>query len=56
MLAMRWVRDQTSSSDDVTDEPEIYDGAHGCLQIVGRRLQEEKMLAVAEYIGGLIGK
>jgi amidase len=32
------------------DDPEIYDGAHVSLQLVGRRLQEEKMLA----IGGLV--
>jgi amidase len=35
-------------------DPEIYDGAHVSVQIVGRRLQEEKMLAVAEYVGGLL--
>lgn len=40
----------------ILDDPEIYDGAHVSLQIVGRRLQEEKMLAVAEYIGKAIGK
>lgn len=32
------------------DDPEIYDGAPVGLQIVGRRLQEEKVLAVAEYV------
>ncbi|KAF1953712.1 amidase [Byssothecium circinans] len=37
-------------------DPEIYHGAHVSLQIVGRRLQEEKMLAIAEYVGKLIGK
>lgn len=37
-------------------DAEIYDGAHCSLQIVGRRLQEERMLAVAEYVGGLIGR
>jgi amidase len=35
-------------------DPEIYDGAHVSVQIVGRRLQEEKMLAVAEYVGGIL--
>ncbi|CAN9228722.1 unnamed protein product [Alternaria alternata] len=35
-------------------DPEIYDGAHVSVQLVGRRLQEEKMLAVAEYVGGLL--
>jgi amidase len=37
-------------------DPKIYQGAHVSLQVVGRRLQEEKMLAVAEYVGGVIGK
>ncbi|KAF2117414.1 amidase signature domain-containing protein [Lophiotrema nucula] len=36
-------------------DPEIYDGAHVSLQLVGRRLQEEKMLAIAEYVGKAIG-
>ncbi|KAF2263108.1 amidase [Lojkania enalia] len=37
-------------------DPEIYDGAHVSLQLVGRRLQEEQMLAIAEYVGRSIGK
>jgi len=37
-------------------DAEIYDGAHVSVQVVGRRLQEEKMLDLAEYIGGLVGK
>ncbi|KAF1828551.1 amidase [Decorospora gaudefroyi] len=37
-------------------DPDMYDGAHVSLQIVGRRLQEEKMLTIAEYVSGLIGK
>ena len=37
-------------------DAEIYDGAHVSVQIVGRRYTEEKMLAIAEYVGGLIGK
>ena len=36
------------------DDPEIFDGAHVSVQVVGRRLQEEKVLALAEYIGGAI--
>lgn len=40
----------------MTDDPEIYDGAHVSLQLVGRRLQEEKVLAIAEYVGKAIGK
>jgi amidase len=34
----------------------IYDGAHVSVQLVGRRLQEEKMLAIAEYVGKIVGK
>ncbi|KAK6373958.1 hypothetical protein LTS17_007928 [Exophiala oligosperma] len=37
-------------------DAEIYDGAHVSVQIVGRRFTEEKMLAIAEYVGGLLGK
>ncbi|KAF4547646.1 Acetamidase-like protein 3 [Elsinoe fawcettii] len=37
-------------------DPEIYDGAPVAVQLVGRRLQEEKMLALAEYVGGLLHK
>lgn len=33
------------------DDPEIYDGAHVAIQLVGRRLQEEKMIALARYMG-----
>lgn len=40
----------------ILDDPEVYDGAHVSLQLVGRKLQEEKILAVAEYVGKLIGK
>ncbi|KAL6714524.1 hypothetical protein ACLMJK_007949 [Lecanora helva] len=35
-------------------DPEIYDGAHVAVQLVGRRLQEEKVLALAEYVGGAV--
>jgi len=37
-------------------DPEIYDGAHVSLQLVGRRLQEEKVLAMTEIIGDALGK
>ncbi|KAK5011430.1 hypothetical protein LTR28_003213, partial [Elasticomyces elasticus] len=46
-----------NDTDKLTHEsydPEIYDGAHVCVQIVGRRLQEEKMLALAGYIGSAL--
>lgn len=35
-------------------DAEIYDGAHVGIQLIGRRLQEEKMLALAEYLGQLL--
>ena len=35
-------------------DPEVYHGAHVAVQLVGRRLQEEKVLALAEYVGGAI--
>ncbi|KAI9844152.1 MAG: Acetamidase [Sclerophora amabilis] len=37
-------------------DPEIYDGAHVGVQIVGRRLQEEKVLVLAEIIGEALAK
>ena len=37
-------------------DAEIYDGAHVSVQLVGRRFQEEKMLALAEYVAGLLKK
>ncbi|KAL8736716.1 MAG: hypothetical protein Q9166_000082 [cf. Caloplaca sp. 2 TL-2023] len=35
-------------------DPDIYDGAHVSVQLMGRRLQEEKVLAVTEYVAGLL--
>ncbi|KAG5294430.1 amidase [Histoplasma ohiense] len=32
-------------------DAEIYDGAHVGLQLVGRRFQEERLIALAEYVG-----
>lgn len=32
----------------------MYDGAHVSVQLIGRRFQEEKMLALAEYVGQLL--
>ena len=34
-------------------DPEIYDGAHVGLQIVGKRFAEERMIAIAEHIEAL---
>lgn len=36
------------------DDPEIYHGAPVGVQLVGRRLQEEKLLVLAEHIGPAI--
>lgn len=35
-------------------DPVMYDGAHVGVQIVGRRYTEEKVIAIAEYIGSLL--
>jgi len=43
--------DKTIQSDY---DPGIYDGAHVSVQLVGRRLQEEKMLALAEHISSML--
>ncbi|TVY31478.1 Acetamidase [Lachnellula occidentalis] len=37
------------------DDPEAYDGAPVAVQIVGRRLTEERIMAIAEEIGRLLG-
>lgn len=37
-----------------TYDPETYDGAPVAIQLVGRRLQEEKMLALAKYFGDAV--
>ncbi|ESZ95607.1 hypothetical protein SBOR_4003 [Sclerotinia borealis F-4128] len=36
-------------------DPEIYDGAHVSVQIVGRRFQEEKVLAITGMLGEALG-
>lgn len=38
-------------ADPCVDDAESYDGAPVGVQLVGRRLQEEKMLTIAEYLG-----
>ncbi|KIW71755.1 hypothetical protein PV04_03889 [Phialophora macrospora] len=49
------INDQDKEVVDAYDA-ELYDGAHVSVQVVGRRFTEEKMLAIAEYIGQLVGK
>ena len=34
----------------LSDDPEIHDGAHVSVQVVARRLQEEKVLALTEIL------
>lgn len=41
-------------ADGNIDDPEIYHGSHVSVQLVGRRLQEEKVLAVTEYVAGVL--
>lgn len=35
-------------------DADLYDGAHVSVQIFGRRFTEEKMIAIADYVGGLL--
>ncbi|GIZ40108.1 hypothetical protein CKM354_000346000 [Cercospora kikuchii] len=42
---------ETDQKTQDTYDPEIYDGAHVSIQLVGRRLQEETMIALAKYMG-----
>lgn len=37
-------------------DADLYDGAHVSVQIVGRRFQEEKVLALTEILGDALGK
>ncbi|RVX69367.1 hypothetical protein B0A52_06962 [Exophiala mesophila] len=37
-------------------DAQLYQDSHVGVQIVGRRYTEEKMIAIAEYVGGLLGK
>jgi len=41
-------------TDLLLDDAAIYDGAHVSVQLIGRRLQEEKVLALAEYVGDAV--
>lgn len=43
-------------TDRYIDDAEAYDGAPVGVQLVGRRLQEEKMLTLAEYFGEEIAR
>ncbi|THZ84846.1 amidase [Aureobasidium pullulans] len=41
---------ETDAKTQATYDPEIYDGAHVSLQVVCRKLEEEKVLAISEYV------
>ncbi|KAH0341392.1 amidase, partial [Aureobasidium melanogenum] len=41
---------ETDEKTQASYDPEIYDGAHVSLQVVCRRLEEEKVLAISEYV------
>lgn len=47
------VNDVDQKTQDTYD-PEIYHGGPVAIQLVGRRLQEEKMLALAKYVGDAV--
>ena len=49
------VSEQDRDTQDDYD-PELYHGAHVAVQLVGRRLQEEKVLALSEYVGRAIAE
>jgi amidase len=38
-----------------SDDPEIYDGGPVGVQLVGRKFEEEKMLAIAKIVTSVIG-
>ncbi|THY38662.1 glutamyl-tRNA amidotransferas-like protein subunit A [Aureobasidium pullulans] len=44
-----------TTTDKIADDAEAYHGAPVAVQIVGRRLTEEKTMAIAEEIGKLLG-
>jgi amidase len=37
------------------DDPDAYHGAPVAVQIVGRRLTEERVIAIAQEVGRLLG-
>lgn len=44
-----------SCTDEFLDDAEAYHGAPVAVQIIGRRLTEERIMAIAEEIGKLLG-
>ena len=48
-------RSYWACANDFVDDPEAYHGAPVAVQIIGRRLTEERIMAIAEEIGKLLG-
>ena len=40
----------------IVDDPDLYDGAHVSVQVVGRRFEEERILTITEILGDALGK
>ncbi|OJD36671.1 general amidase [Diplodia corticola] len=47
-------RSELDAKTQASYDPDIYDGAPVAVQLVGRRLEEEKMLQVAEVVDGVL--
>lgn len=45
-----------SKADTLIDDPSAYHGAPVAVQIIGRRLTEERVMSIAEEVGRLLGK
>lgn len=48
--------DKRRKANTKSDDPEMYDGAHVSVQIVGRRFQEEKVIAITGMLGDALGE
>ena len=44
-----------SKADILIDDPSAYHGAPVAVQIIGRRLTEERVMSIAEEVGRLLG-
>ena len=47
---------QFQGADRRTDDPNLFDGTPVAVQVVCRRLQEEKCLAIAEYVANALSQ
>lgn len=39
----------------ILDDPDVYHGAPVAVQVIGRRLTEERVMTIAEEVGRLLG-